>query len=151
MRHLALIALLLAAGCRDFAVDAGEDVMGRPFRSFDVEPNVPFEMGVGDEAYLTVADLTITFSMVFEDTRCPVGETCEQPGRAGMLLDISRGVGDESQIILQIPGEVATPYRLNDFVQHRQERFQLLSLNPYPHADTDQSNAVYSARIVIDR
>lgn len=151
MRVLPLLFLLVLPGCRDFAVDSGQDIPGRRFRSFDVQPHQPFEMAVGDEAYLTVADLTITLSMVLEDTRCPVGATCETPGYAGVLIDLSRGIGDESQIVLQIPGDVPIPYRQNDYVQQGQERFQLLSLKPYPRTDVERGQEPYVAEIVVDR
>ncbi|MBO6575228.1 MAG: hypothetical protein JJ896_07435 [Rhodothermales bacterium] len=151
MRFLPLVILLLCAGCRDFAVDLGEDLPGKAFRSFDVRAHVPFEISVGDEAYLQIADMTLSFNMVLADTRCPDGVGCEHPGKADILMDISRTGGDDHQIVLQIPGQVRTPYELNDFVQHRQERFQLLSLVPYPVEGTETAEADYIATIYIDR
>jgi hypothetical protein len=144
--------LLFSAGCRDFAVDAlSDDPAGRRFQSFDIEAEVPFDIRVGDEAYLQVADLTITFSLVLEDTRCPTEVVCVGPGQAGVLMDIARGIGDDSQIILNIPGQVPTPYRVNDYVQHRQERFQLLELTPYPERDATGNSTNYVATILIER
>ncbi len=152
VRVLFLLVLLLSAGCRDFSVDAlSDDPSARRFRSFDVEAEVPFEMSVGDEAFLQVADLTLTFSLVLEDSRCPREASCDSPGKAGVLMDIARGIGDDSQIILNIPGQVPTPYRLNDYVQHRQERFQLLELTPYPEIDGAPDAASYVATILIER
>ncbi|MFT5142098.1 MAG: hypothetical protein ACI80V_001383 [Rhodothermales bacterium] len=150
MRLLAVF-LLLFAGCRDFVVDVGEDAVGKGFRSFDVEPDVPFDIRVGDEAFLLGADLTMTFSLLVEDTRCSTTlDMCDSPGRAGILIDIARGTGDESQIILQIPGLVPVPYRLNDYVQHRDERFQLLQLAPHPRPD-GTSEDPYTATLVVER
>ncbi|MFT4604459.1 MAG: hypothetical protein ACI9W4_001190 [Rhodothermales bacterium] len=152
VRFLFLLVLLLCAGCRDFAVDAlSDDPSGRRFRSFDVEAQVPFEMNLGDEAFLQVADMTITFSLVLEDSRCPSEASCNGPGKAGVLMDIAHGIGDDSQIILNIPGQVPTPYRVNDYVQHRDERFQLLELTPYPKQDDVPNAASYTATILIDR
>ena len=152
VRILFLLVLLLSAGCRDFAVDAlSDDPAGRRFRSFDVEAEVPFEISVGDEAFLQVADLTMTFSLVLEDSRCPTEMTCNGPGKAGVLMDIRRGIGDDSQVILNIPGQVPTPYRLNDYVQHREERFQLLELTPYPDEDGVSNVTPYVATILIER
>lgn len=152
VRALLLLVLLFSAGCRDFAVDAlSDDPAGRRFQSFDIEAEVPFDIRVGDEAYLQVADLTITFSLVLEDTRCPTEVVCVGPGQAGVLMDIARGIGDDSQIILNIPGQVPTPYRVNDYVQHRQERFQLLELTPYPERDATGNSTNYVATILIER
>lgn len=151
VRVLLLFVLLFSAGCRDFAVDAlSDDPYARGFRSFDVEADVPFEIRVGDEAFLQTSDLTLRFSLVLEDSRCPTGTECSAPGQAGVLMDIARGIGDDSQIILNIPGQVPTPYRLNDYVQHRQERFQLLELTPYPDPDATSSTAPYVATILIE-
>ncbi|NNE69143.1 MAG: hypothetical protein HKN29_02140 [Rhodothermales bacterium] len=152
MRVFPLLFLLLFAGCRDFAVDAlNEDPASRGFQSFDVEAEVPFEIRVGDEAYLEIADMTVTFALVLEDARCPQAAVCVSPGKAGILLDIARGVGDDSQIILEIPGQVPTPYRVNNYVQHRQERFQLLELTPYPEPDGLPNEGTYVATILIER
>jgi hypothetical protein len=150
VRFLAIL-LLIGTGCRDFAVDSDEGVSARRFRSFDVEVNSPFEIGVGDEAYLADADMTVTFSLVTEDSRCQSDTICDGPGKAGVLLEIARGIGDQSQVLLTIPGLVATPYRLNNYVQHREERFQLQQLNPYPAVNGSGQERVYEATILIDR
>lgn len=152
MRVFPLLFLLVFAGCRDFSVDAlNDDPAHRGFQSFDVEAEVPFEIRVGDEAFLQVADMTMTFALVLEDFRCPQAAICQSPGRASILIDIARGIGDDSQIILAIPGQVPTPYRNNNYVQHREERFQLLELTPYPEPDGLPNEESYLATILIER
>ena len=54
-------------------------------------------------------------------------------------------------MMLNITGQVPTPYRVNDYVQHRQERFQRLELTPDPERDGTGSSGTYVATILIER
>ncbi|MCI5122166.1 MAG: hypothetical protein D3908_13440 [Candidatus Electrothrix sp. AUS4] len=59
-------------------------------------------------------DLIIRFSMVLEDSRCPVDVECVTEGNAEILLEMSGGdLESTSQVSLRVPD--GTARKLNDF------------------------------------
>ncbi len=91
-----------------------------------------FTLGLGDEIPLEGSDLRIRFVLVLEDNRCPTDVQCVTAGEASVVLRISDGQGQLSQLALSIPGLVPTPFNDNDSIFHRGYRFQLIQLDPYP-------------------
>ena len=126
-------ALLIISACRDFAVTPDGEVAGAPQpREFQVDTQEPFEMAPGDHVFIANTNLELSFSFVYNESRCPTNVNCVHPGSASILIDITRQGGSSSQMIVSIPGLVRTPYEFNDIVQIDGLRFKLLKLSPHP-------------------
>ncbi|WP_456428422.1 hypothetical protein [Rhodocaloribacter sp.] len=108
-----------------------------------------FVLGLGDEIPLEGSDLRIRFVLVLEDSRCPTGVECVTAGEASVVLRISDGQGQLSQLALSIPGLVPTPYDANDFIFHRGYRFKLIQLDPYPAFGTSIDTNDYRVRLIV--
>ena len=53
---------------------------------------VPLEVALGERlAVEEVINVTLTFLEVREDTRCPAGQTCDDPGRAAIVVSVLTG------------------------------------------------------------
>ncbi len=147
----ALILFLLAAsGCRDFGVNdpTAEEEPGS--KQFEIGFDTEFEMAVGDIVSLAGTGLDIEFTLITEDSRCPANVQCIQPGKAGILLTVTDEHQQRTQLILLIPGLVATPYRLNSIIQHKGQRFKLLQLNPYPVDGVQSQEKDFRALIIVE-
>ena len=128
-----LPALFLLSACRDFAVtpEGGSSSAPQP-REFQVDIQDPFEMAPGDHVFIANTNLELSFSFVYNESRCPTNVNCVHPGSASILIDITQQGGSSSQMIVSIPGLVRTPYEFNDIVQVEGLRFKLLQLSPHP-------------------
>ena len=73
-----------------------------------------FVLGLGEEIPLEGSNLRIRLVLVLEDSRCPTGVECMTPGEASVVLRISDGLGQRSQLALSIPGLVPIPFTDND-------------------------------------
>jgi len=143
-----LLCMLAAAGCRDFSVDHGPP--GGTSADRVVAAGTPFELGYGQRVIVDGADLAIEFTTVMEDDRCLRTVQCVQAGRAGILLTIIDNQSERSQIVVQIPGLVATPYVVNDIIQFNGYRYQLLQVDPYPEENTERRASAYSILLAVE-
>ncbi len=147
---LFLASLLMLTGCRDFGVDP-EGEGGSNFQGDGVATlTVPFELIFGQRAVIDETDLTIEFTMVIEDNRCPDGVDCIQAGRAGVLLTVTDVQNVRYQLVAFIPGLVATPYQNNDIIQFQGLRFRLLEVSPYPLQGEDVDVSNYSVTLEVE-
>jgi hypothetical protein len=154
MTRLFLTFLILivvgTAGCRDFSLnDSGENASPGN-KQLEIGFDQQVEMAIGDVVSLAGTGLDITFSLVTEDSRCPLDVQCIQPGKAGILLTVVDANLQRTQLIMLIPGLVATPYRLNSIIQHKGQRFKLLRLDPYPVEGSGTRAQDYRALIVVE-
>lgn len=153
VRRLLFVALIGASisisGCRKFPVEAEGTSEPNP-DSFTIAVNTRFYLEHGDFVQLGDTGQTITFENVLEDSRCPTDAVCGQIGRAGIRLIVTEGSLD-SEIVMYIPGEVATPYENNGSVFFRGRYFQLLGLDPYPFPGVTRPESAYRALMRIDQ
>ena len=161
MRVLLLVALVMcaalaAAGCGDNEAGADEafvenvadttlnptptpegelgattalgEFKGEAERGF----GVPLEIAIGERlAVEEVINVTLTFLEVREDTRCPAGQTCDDPGRAAILVSVLTGGLSLGETEFALEGGVAgEPRKMAGNLS-----IQLLDLQPLPNAD----------------
>lgn len=132
---LILLALALSlSACRDFSVTPDGDPSNRDAEphEFTVTTSDPFELKLGDTAFLEGTELSMTFSNLLMESRCPANVVCIQAGEAEILLEVAVGNSGSFQVVANIPGLVPTPHRFNNIIQFEGLRFQLLQLTPYP-------------------
>jgi hypothetical protein len=88
-------------------------------------------------------DLSLKFSQVVEDSRCPEGVDCIWAGRAIVRIEIVR---DEERHIfdLELGGEKATAV-------FQELRIVLKELSPYPKADEPLKPDEYSIKFELER
>lgn len=93
---------------------------------------VPFKVPLGGSFALGDTGLTVTFSAVAEDSRCPDGTRCLWQGRAVVSVEVLAGEAPVQTLTLAIPGDLTPdapeslavgPYTL-----------RLVDLAPYPAA-----------------
>lgn len=130
---LFLFAGLMISACRDFSVDSEGMSSARSLDQQNIiTPGDPFEIRQGDTIPIEGTNLSLEFSLVTEESRCPSNVTCIHAGSARILLTVHDGANEQFQMVASIPGLVMTPYRINNNVQFNGLRFQLLRLSPYP-------------------
>ena len=110
------------------ATTALGDFKGEAERGF----GVPLEISIGERlAVEEVIKVTLTFLEVVEDTRCPAGQTCDDPGRAAILVSVLTGglsLG-ETEFALE-GGQAGEPRKMAGNLS-----IQFLDLQPLPNAD----------------
>lgn len=140
-----LFVAVSAAGCtRQFT--SPED----PAQPQEVETGTPFTLKINEEAVLTGTDLTVSFPLVGEDSRCPLHVNCVTTGIASIILRVRTPDGTLSQVVLRIPGLVATPYTGNAETVHGDYRYKLLQLDPYPVSGRPIDPNDYRALLVVE-
>lgn len=146
---LLAIVCFAGSGCRDFTVDTEKDNEDLPgFRQFTVSGSDPFEISVGDTAFIEGTDLSIYFSHLLSDSRCPANVQCIQAGEAQIFMELYSGDQSSLQVVALIPGMVPTPHLGNDVVQFQDYRLQLLQLSPYPvNGDENYDESDYTALV----
>lgn len=87
-------------------------------------------------------DLTIRFSMVLEDSRCPTGTQCPWEGNAEILLELSGG--DLETVHLNTGGMFPRTELYNGY------SITLDELKPHPAQGTSIEPSDYSAVISVD-
>jgi hypothetical protein len=107
-----------------------------------VAPGEPFELAPGQTAEVRGTGLTVRFSSVEEDSRCPEGAQCIVAGKARILLDVSGG-GERPAAV-----ELSTSERSADAVRDGQT-IRLLELTPHPSTKRSIQPADYRARLVV--
>jgi len=114
--------------------------------------NQPTEVKVGEEFVLTLGqsvvvsgtEISITFSAVPQDSRCPVNVVCIWAGNAEVRLTLYGGLPVPEQIAVLNTGLEPRSY---DFARLE---LRLLDLTPQPVYDQPQSE-LYRARLQIVR
>lgn len=124
----------LEAGAAPTAAPAVRVVVpeGDPADLLEGAVGTPFTLTLGEQIAIGDTGLTLAFSAVAEDSRCPEGARCLWQGRAVVTIE-ALAAGQEIQALtLAIPGDVTPdapeaqalgPYTL-----------RLLNLTPYPGA-----------------
>ena len=140
-----LFSVVITPGCtRQFT--SPEDLA----QPQEVESGQPFSLKIDEEVTLTGTDLHISFPLVAEDSRCPINVNCVTTGIASVLLRVMEPDGTLSQLVLRIPGLVATPYTGNAATVHGDYRFKLLQLDPYPVSGVPTDESDYKALLLVE-
>ncbi len=90
MRSLSAVIVVAAVACASGSTGSGVA---------EITPGEPFQLGVGEEMRLPSEDLTVRFSGVEGDSRCPTGVNCVWAGDAEAELRLIQG---EEEIPLSV-------------------------------------------------
>ena len=131
MRILSLAALLAAAACatapRGTAVPAQLDA--------------PFQLPRGQTAAVGGEPLTVTFTSVASDSRCPANVQCIRAGEAKVHLELhARGQAEEDVILSTEGGQPR-------YATYGRYDVHLVALEPQPRTDAPRPRYVATLRV----
>lgn len=115
-----------------------------PPASSDVPLRQEFKLKIGQKARVKGENLSVKFTSVVEDSRCPKGEQCIRQGSAKIRLEVTRG--EDKPVTLELytaPG--AQEATLQEYT------LTLIALNPYPMTSKQPDAADYQAMLVVDK
>ena len=133
MRSIAAAILMLAMSC-------DSNVAG-PTRRAAIGQS--FELRVGETATLEEEGLTIGFTGVTNDSRCPIDVVCIRAGDATLRLTLRRAPQPATVVEVKTPG-------LPDAVYDGYS-IEVRTLLPAPRAATPTDPNSYIATLVVDR
>lgn len=141
MRILPKLAVLALLGC---ASPSHPGDPGNVNQGVQVSPGRQFDISPGQEVRVQGSDITIRFSMVSEDSRCPIDVQCVWAGNAIVRLTISA------------PGKAASDVALNTTLDPKSASFDgytlaLRGLKPQPRSGTAIPSASYVATLEVSR
>lgn len=135
---------------------ATEEIVPTPtedLMSDGLEDAIPFNLGEsfalggGKTAVLTSGDLTLKFTEVLEDSRCPKDVNCFWEGQARILITAEQT--GQAPLELEFNTNLATE-GATDTLDAYEFVVQLEQLNPYPrNADNPITFAAYQAQLVV--
>lgn len=103
-----------------------------------------FEIKIGQRVSIKKEGLTVSFTRVAEDSRCPEGVQCIWAGNGKIVLRVSKA------------RRRAATMRLNTGMEPKQEDYRgydvkLVSLNPYPKEGVVIKRKHYVATLIVSR
>ena len=93
----------------------------------EIQLNQPFTLALGQTARLEEADLSLTFSDLLEDSRCPSRVTCVWAGQAIITVRVQQGEGETTSFEMN-----SNPSLKQDTITYAGYEIQLTQLDPYP-------------------
>lgn len=102
-----------------------------------------FELGYGEQATIESENLTITFTKILEDSRCPTGVQCIWAGNARIKLKLEQPSAGAAFI------ELNTSERYESRSAYLTYTIELLQLMPYPDASQPMEASAYCAVITV--
>jgi hypothetical protein len=104
----------------------------------------------GQDVFLVPDNVTVTFTRMMTDSRCPSDLVCVWPGLAIIRVDVTSQTGHSTQLLMPIPGQVRTPYRRNR-MEAEGYYITLLQLDPYPKHSDEERPTTYEALLAIEK
>lgn len=112
-----LLFISLSFSCEKADNPPGTFALGEPFELSAKHPSADCECG----------QMSITYTSVEEDSRCPAMTTCVWEGRAVVEFDLTMDNNQQKLVLVSRAGhEELSRDTINDFI------FSLESVNPYP-------------------
>ena len=136
MRTLvSLIAVALLAGCSSDDITNGDGALDQPFR-----------IGYGQHVSIPQEDLTITFTQVDEDSRCPSDLVCIQAGKAKITITAMKEGFPADALSLTLGG-TSDP----NVATYLDYSITLTELMPYPTSTHMPAPNEYVATLVVTK
>ncbi len=98
----------------------------------------------GEDKKVCETEISIAFVELVEDSRCPTGVNCIQAGNAVIRFKIVWRTGEEQTFTLETA-------RSDEKFDFRGYEVNLISVDPYPKAETEVAKENYSARISVTK
>ena len=106
-----------------------------------VDLGQPVSLGINKAAVFGPDEIRIQFLLVMEDTRCPEGDECEQPGTAMIMIGLSGGLLPPTPLQLALE----TPFAYQPGLE-----IEVLALEPYPGPEPrGRADSAYVATIQV--
>ncbi|MFY9607850.1 MAG: hypothetical protein WAU45_04450 [Blastocatellia bacterium] len=105
-----------------------------------------FKMKIGQHVMIEGRKLSIKFSAVLDESRCPTGVQCVWEGNAGVVVELSKKKKKLVQTTLNTNASIK-PNQL----EHKGYIIKLVGLNPYPKADQSIDPKDYEAVLVVTK
>jgi predicted rRNA methylase YqxC with S4 and FtsJ domains len=115
-----------------------------PIISRKVSLNEQFTIKAGQQVAIKGEKLSVQFSSVQNESRCPTGVQCVWEGNAAVSIEASKKRKKAVQAILNTniqPNELA----------YKKYRIRLLGLNPYPRIDEKIEAKDYEAVMIVTK
>ena len=117
-----------------------------PIISRKVSLNEQFTIKAGQQVAIKGEKLSVQFSSVQNESRCPTGVQCVWAGNAAISIEVSKKRKKAEQAILNTntaiqPSELA----------YKKYRIKLLGLNPYPRIDEKIDARDYEAVMIVTK
>ena len=104
-----------------------------------------FALSIGQVVFIQDEELSVRFTSVTEDSRCPRGATCVWEGRVSCLVQLTDETSS-SPMLLTAPGLTE---------QYSEEQFKeyhlLFQVTPYPEIDKQIAEKLYRLLMVVSR
>lgn len=105
----------------------------------------PFSLRAGETECVDRGNLSLTFTGVTNDSRCPKGLDCLVPGEATVVITARLANGESAALTIKVPaGEGAAS-------QFQGYRITIIKLEPYPEEGKRIEPADYTAKILVER
>jgi hypothetical protein len=131
---------LLTVSCDDLRITAIEARRGEELQ---------VRLKEGENVFLVPDNVTVTFTRMMDDSRCPVDVVCFWAGLAIIRVDVSAR-DRNTPLFLPIPGQVRTPYRRNR-LEAEGYYVTLLQLDPHPTRHDQSRPRQYEALLAIEK
>ena len=117
-----------------------------PIISRKVSLNEQFAIKAGHQVVIKGEKLSVQFSSVQNESRCPTGVQCVWEGNAAISIEVSKKRKKSVQAILN----TNTTIQPNE-VAYKKYRIKLLGLNPYPRIDEKIEPKDYEAVMIVTK
>lgn len=105
-----------------------------------------FRLKIGQRVTIKRQKLSIKFSAVHDESRCPTGVQCVWEGNAGVVVQVSKKNKKVVQAVLNTNASIK-PNQL----EHSGYNIRLVGLNPYPKADQPIDPKDYEAVLLVTK
>ncbi len=105
-----------------------------------------FKMRIGQQVTIKGQKLSIRFSAVRDESRCPTGVQCVWEGNAAVIVEVSSKKKEVVQATLNTNNSIK-PNQL----EHKGYNIKLVRLNPYPKADQRIDPRDYEAVLLVTK
>lgn len=105
----------------------------------------PFSLRVGESARLDDTNLTLTFTGVTGDSRCPKDVVCVWAGEATVVLEAQMGDGETAKVTFKVPPGGSSTNEFQDFT------LTVMELQPQTVSTKRIEATDYVAKILVVR
>jgi hypothetical protein len=133
--NLVLLLVTTLASC-------GQD----PIISRKVSLNEQFTVKAGHQVVIKGEKLSVQFSSLQNESRCPTGVQCVWEGNAAISIEVSKKRNKPAQAVLN----TNTAIQPNELA-YKKYRIKLLGLNPYPRIDEKIEAKDYEAVMIVTK
>ena len=103
----------------------------------------PFFLRIGESASVEGADLSLTFSAVTQDSRCPEDVDCVVAGEAVVVID-ALSSGEHTELTFKVPPRGSDAQELEDLT------ITIVELSPEPESGKRMEPSNYVAKLLVN-